>query len=177
MQRIILPSISTSASAGRRLFSTSYTRLREELPPTSENAAANSSFADAEDNDLDLSQYSTLGRAFGSNEMKDRLRSLLREFHAPVQYAMAYGSGVFSQGKGTSSKPQIDLIFGVSHTAHWHSLNLRQHRDHYSFLGSFGSDTVSYVQDKMGAGVYFNPYVDIHGTVCRTLCMSDIRWP
>lgn len=101
--------------------------------------------------------------------MKDRLRQLLREFHAPVQYAMAYGSGVFSQGKGTSSKPLIDLIFGVSHTAHWHSLNLRQHRDHYSFLGTLGSGAVSYVQDKMGAGVYFNPYVDIKGTVCRIL--------
>lgn len=104
-------------------------------------------------------------KSFGNSEIRDRVRRLLREFRAPVQYAMAYGSGVFSQGKGTSSKPMIDLILGVSHTQHWHSLNLRQHRSHYSFLGSLGSGAVSYVQDNLGAGVYFNPYVDIQGTV------------
>jgi translocator assembly and maintenance protein 41 len=101
-----------------------------------------------------------------SDETKERLRSLLWEFKAPVRYAVAYGSGVFSQGTRTSGqKPMIDLIFGVTYPQHWHSLNLGQHRDHYSFLGTLGSGVVSYTQDKFGAGMYFNPYVEINGTV------------
>ena len=61
----------------------------------------------------------------------------------------------------------IDFIFGVSHTQHWHSLNLQQHRDHYSLIGSLGSSFVSQVQDKWGAGVYFNPYVTVNGTLIK----------
>jgi hypothetical protein len=94
---------------------------------------------------------------------------MLWEFKAPIKYAFGYGSGVFSQSTTKSSKqqvkPMIDMIFGVKSTQHWHSLNLRQHPDHYSFLGSLGSAFVSYTQDSLGAGVYFNPYVDINGTV------------
>ena len=61
----------------------------------------------------------------------------------------------------------IDFIFGVSFTQHWHSLNLQQHRDHYSSIGSLGSSFVSGVQDKWGAGVYFNPYVTVNGTLIK----------
>lgn len=61
----------------------------------------------------------------------------------------------------------IDFIFGVTHTQHWHSLNLNQHRDHYSILGSLGSGAVSAVQDRWGAGVYFNPYVVINGILVK----------
>lgn len=61
----------------------------------------------------------------------------------------------------------IDFIFGVSYTQHWHSLNLQQHRDHYSSIGSLGSSLVSRVQDKWGAGVYFNPYVTVNGTLIK----------
>lgn len=100
--------------------------------------------------------------------VKEWLRPLLWQFRAPVRYAIAYGSGVFPQGikKTPGKKPMVDLIFGVTYTQHWHSLNLGQHRDHYSFLGALGSGAVSYVQDNLGAGVYFNPYVEINGTVC-----------
>jgi translocator assembly and maintenance protein 41 len=61
----------------------------------------------------------------------------------------------------------IDFIFGVTFTQHWHSLNLNQHRDHYSLLGSLGSGAVSAVQDRWGAGVYFNPYVVINGILVK----------
>lgn len=61
----------------------------------------------------------------------------------------------------------IDFIFGVSYTQHWHSLNLQQHRDHYSAIGSLGSSFVSRIQDKWGAGVYFNPYVTVNGTLIK----------
>jgi translocator assembly and maintenance protein 41 len=77
----------------------------------------------------------------------------------------------------------IDFIFGVSYTQHWHSLNLYQHRDHYSALGSLGSGAVSAVQDKWGAGVYFNPFVTVNGTLIKygvvnldTLCTDLSEW-
>ncbi|QDS67908.1 hypothetical protein FKW77_008418 [Venturia effusa] len=123
-----------------------------------------------------------------NEEFKLALRQIIRQFRAPIRYAFAYGSGVFPQ---TSSKPtpsslsphphppdaivkwqqgggkMIDFIFGVSFTQHWHSLNLGEHRDHYSILGSLGSAFVSQVQDKWGAGVYFNPYVTVNGTLIK----------
>ena len=77
----------------------------------------------------------------------------------------------------------IDYIFGVSYTQHWHSLNLHQHRDHYSAVGSLGSYVTSKVQDSWGAGVYFNPYVTVNGTLIKygvvnldTLCTDLSEW-
>ena len=140
-----------------------------------------------------------------NDEFKEALRQILWQFRAPIRYAFAYGSGVFPQSKdiGTPSsatsihsKPppavvkaqggtpkMIDFIFGVSYTQHWHSLNLHQHRNHYSALGSFGSGAVSAVQDKWGAGVYFNPFVTVNGTLIKygvvnldTLCNDLSEW-
>lgn len=77
----------------------------------------------------------------------------------------------------------IDFIFGVTHTQHWHSLNLQQYRNHYSAVGSLGSYVVSRVQDKWGAGVYFNPYITVNGTLIKygvvnldTLCTDLSEW-
>ncbi|KAK5625846.1 hypothetical protein RRF57_001562 [Xylaria bambusicola] len=139
-------------------------------------------------------------------EFKEALRQLLWKFRAPIRYAFAYGSGVFPQSSGETateadikrvhpkaplavqkaqngSPKMIDFIFGVSHTQHWHSLNLTQHRDHYSALGSLGSGAVSYIQDKWGAGVYFNPYVTVEGIQIKygvvnidTLCKDLSEW-
>ncbi|KAI1420249.1 mitochondrial matrix Mmp37 [Xylaria sp. FL1777] len=139
-------------------------------------------------------------------EFKEALRQLLWKFRAPIRYAFAYGSGVFPQSTGETAteaeikavhpkappavqKAQngtpkmIDFIFGVSYTQHWHSLNLTQHRDHYSALGSLGSAAVSHVQDKWGAGVYFNPYVTVEGIQIKygvvnldTLCRDLSEW-
>ncbi|KAI2471014.1 mitochondrial matrix Mmp37 [Annulohypoxylon bovei var. microspora] len=139
-------------------------------------------------------------------EFKEVLRQLLWKFRAPIRYAFAYGSGVFPQSTGDTateaemkavhskapvavqkaqdgSPKMIDFIFGVSYTQHWHSLNLMQHRDHYSMLGSLGSAAVSHVQDKWGAGVYFNPYVTVDGILIKygvvnidTLCRDLSEW-
>ena len=77
----------------------------------------------------------------------------------------------------------IDFIFGVSYTQHWHSMNLQQHRDHYSAVGSLGSAFVSRIQDKWGAGIYYNPYVTVNGTLIKygvvnldTLCRDLSTW-
>jgi len=138
-----------------------------------------------------------------NNEFKEALRQILWQFKAPIRYAFAYGSGVFPQGRSSSSSStplhphpspaistvqggrgkMIDFIFGVSYTQHWHSLNLQQHRDHYSGIGSLGSSFVSRVQDKWGAGVYFNPFVTVNGTLIKygvvnldTLCQDLSNW-
>ena len=138
-----------------------------------------------------------------NDEFKEALRQILWQFRAPIRYAFAYGSGVFPQGKASSVSPEnlhsspspaiskvqkgegkmIDFIFGVSYTQHWHSLNLQQHRDHYSAVGSLGSSFVSRIQDKWGAGVYFNPYVTVNGTLIKygvvnldTLCRDLSEW-
>ncbi|KAJ9150855.1 hypothetical protein NKR23_g3356 [Pleurostoma richardsiae] len=143
-----------------------------------------------------------------NDEFKEALRQILWQFRAPIRYAFAYGSGVFPQSKPSGRTPtdaeiravhpkaplavqraqdgtpkMIDFIFGVTFTQHWHSLNLNQHRDHYSALGSLGSGAVSYVQDRLGAGVYFNPYVVVNGILIKygvvnldTLCKDLTEW-
>jgi mitochondrial translocator assembly and maintenance protein 41 len=152
------------------------------------------------------------GRSFGVNqhiiineEFKEALRQMLWKFRAPIRYAFAYGSGVFPQASSGSSSTSnsslhpappeaitkvqdgnpkmIDFIFGVSYTQHWHSLNLHEHRDHYSAVGSLGSYAVSKIQDSFGAGCYFNPYVTINGTLIKygvvnidTLCRDLSEW-
>lgn len=159
---------------------------------------------------LDISAFSQLPtKDFGVNqhmvinqEFKEALRQILWQFRAPIRYAFAYGSGVFTQSGSAPGSEQchpsapaaiknmqqgkgkmIDFIFGVSYSQHWHSLNLSQHRDHYSGLGSLGSYLVSQVQDRFGAGVYFNPYVTVNGTLIKygvvnvdTLCKDLSNW-
>ena len=143
-----------------------------------------------------------------NEEFKNALRQVLWQFRAPIRYAFAYGSGVFPQSKADGRVPtdeelravhprapssvqraqdgtpkMIDFVFGVTFTQHWHSLNLNQHRDHYSWLGSLGSGAVSYVQDSWGAGVYYNTYVIVNGILIKygvvnidALCRDLTEW-
>lgn len=139
-----------------------------------------------------------------NNEFKEALRQILWQFRAPIRYAFAYGSGVFPQSDPSSTTSSIalhphpssaistvqkgegkmiDFIFGVSYTQHWHSLNLHQHRDHYSAAGYLRSYLVSRIQDNWGAGVYFNPFVTVNGTLIKygvvnldTLCRDLSSW-
>ncbi|KAJ2701954.1 Mitochondrial translocator assembly and maintenance protein 41 [Coemansia sp. IMI 203386] len=118
------------------------------------------------------------------DEIKNELQSVLKQFVAPIRYAFAYGSGVYKQaGYGEASKPMVDLIFGVSHPDHWHALNISQNRSHYSFMGTLGSHAVSYVQDRLGAGVYYNPFIEINGIMVKygvvsmeTLSSDLLNW-
>ena len=138
-----------------------------------------------------------------NHDFKEALRQILWQFRAPIRYAFAYGSGVFPQTASATKSPSaihpnpspaissmqgsrgkmIDFIFGVSYSQHWHSLNLHQHRDHYSAIGSLGSSFVSRVQDNWGAGVYFNPYITVNGNLIKygvvnldTLCRDLSEW-
>ncbi|KAI8805050.1 Mmp37-domain-containing protein [Cladochytrium replicatum] len=101
-------------------------------------------------------------------ELEERLHAVLGTFNAPVRFAFAYGSGVFPQaGYSAKKRPMVDFVFGVTHPGHWHSLNMRQNREHYSFLAGLGSDAVSFVQNKVPAHVYYNPYVEIKGMLIK----------
>jgi translocator assembly and maintenance protein 41 len=127
-----------------------------------------------------------------NDEFKNALKSIVWQLRAPVRYAFAYGSGVFPQSKSSGRIPtpeeiraihpnapsairttqdgtpkMIDFIFAVSHTQHFHSLNMRYNRDHYSGVARLGSAAVSHVQDRWGAGVYFHPYVVVNGTLIK----------
>ncbi|PGG95937.1 hypothetical protein AJ80_09888 [Polytolypa hystricis UAMH7299] len=157
-----------------------------------------SAFSDLPSKDFGVNQHMII-----NEEFKEALRQILWQFRAPIRYAFAYGSGVFPQSSKASAgqeschpaAPQaiqnvqqgrgkmIDFIFGVSYSQHWHALNLNQHRDHYSAMGSLGSYVVSQAQDKWGAGVYFNPYITVNGTLIKygvvnidTLCKDLSDW-
>ncbi|KAJ2557075.1 Mitochondrial translocator assembly and maintenance protein 41 [Coemansia sp. RSA 1933] len=104
----------------------------------------------------------------GQKEIREQLSEVLGHFGAPIRYAFAYGSGVYKQtGYGAGSKPMVDLIFAVSHPDHWHALNISQNRSHYSFMGTLGSNAVAFVQDRMGAGVYYNAFVELNGVMIK----------
>ncbi|KAF7717135.1 Mitochondrial matrix Mmp37 family protein [Penicillium ucsense] len=175
-------------------FSTSST-LREADWDQNPNLAI-SNFSELPSKDFGVNQHMIINQEF-----KEALRQILWQFRAPIRYAFAYGSGVFPQsGSGTAgsthpaapaaiqkmqkgSGKMIDFIFGVSYSQHWHDLNLSQHRDHYSGLGSMGSYVVSQVQDKFGAGVYFNTHITVNGTLIKygvvnldTLCTDLTQW-
>lgn len=77
----------------------------------------------------------------------------------------------------------VDFIFGVSHPEHWHDINIQQNPHHYSSLRLLGSGAVSKFQDKIGAGVYFNPFVQVNGMNIKygvisidRLCKDLIDW-
>lgn len=180
-------------------------------PSKHSDTSSETKFDWEENPDLSISKFSELPeKDFGVNqhmiineEFKEALRQILWQFRAPIRYAFAYGSGVFPQSSvssGASStlhpnppeaitkvqkggQKMIDFIFGVSYSQHWHSLNLQQHRDHYSALGSLGSYAVARVQDGFGAGVYFNPYITVNGVQIKygvvnldTLCKDLSEW-
>ncbi|KAJ2803873.1 Mitochondrial translocator assembly and maintenance protein 41 [Coemansia furcata] len=117
-------------------------------------------------------------------ETRDVLSGVMKRFSAPIRYAFAYGSGVYRQtGYGGASKPMVDLIFAVSHPDHWHALNISQNRSHYSFMGTLGSNAVAFVQERLGAGVYYNPFVEIDGVLIKygvvsidTLSSDLLNW-
>ncbi|KAG0749798.1 hypothetical protein G6F26_006461 [Rhizopus arrhizus] len=129
--------------------------------------------------DFGTNQYMNI-----NEELKQQLKAVVSQFHAPVRYAVAYGSGVFRQsGYDEKSKPMVDFIFGVSHPGHWHALNIQQNPHHYSSLRHLGSGAVSLLQEKVGAGVYFNPYVEVnkmnikYGVISiDKLCKDLIDW-
>lgn len=62
----------------------------------------------------------------------------------------------------------LDFVFAVSHPSHWHSINLNQNKDHYSMIARiFGSNVISILQTKVGAGVWFNVECMVRGRIIK----------
>lgn len=91
------------------------------------------------------------------------LRNLKENFKTDsIQYTFGYGLGVFPQAgyEGNTSKPQIDLVHVVDDAVDFHTTNIEQYPEHYSFLRLLGVPAIVKVQE-FGAGVYYNPYVSM----------------
>ena len=98
----------------------------------------------------------------------DELAAIVQSFDAPIRFCAAYGSAVFrQQGRRAQDRPVVDFIFGVTHSQHWHSLNLRQHADHYSFMKYFGSKSIQLLQENFGTRLYYNTNCKIHGQTVK----------
>jgi hypothetical protein len=114
--------------------------------------------------------YTTSVTTNSVSNIETDLQSIIQQFDAPIRFCCAYGSAVFPQRSASpTNDKQIDLIFGVTHPEHWHSLNLRQNRHHYSSLMRMGgSGVISAVQQSLGASIYYNQGCIIDGKVKRT---------
>lgn len=67
----------------------------------------------------------------------------------------------------------LDFLFGVSHPAHWHAVNKKQNPDHYAWMPRvLGSTFISYAQEHLGAGLWFNIDCPVAGRV-RSLSLSS----
>lgn len=98
---------------------------------------------------------------------KDTLSQLIRENFplSGLNLAFGYGSRIVKQKKITGSNDLADLIFAVDNSTKWHQDNLIKNRSHYSFLCRLpqSANAISEIQEKYGARVYFNPYVNLGG--------------
>lgn len=84
-----------------------------------------------------------------------------------VEVAFAYGSGVLRQSgydyKEDSSKlPMIDLVFAVKNAEKWHEENLKMNPTHYTFDIPLSTKKITFVQEKIGAGMWYNTYLPIN---------------
>ena len=116
----------------------------------------------------------TLPPSFGRNQLlsvsnstRALLESIVAKFNAPIRYAFAYGSGVFHQDGYPSGAeaPMLDFMFAVTHSEHFHSINMHQHPSHYPLHARMlGSSYVSRLEH-LGPGVWFNTYVPMNDVV------------
>lgn len=91
--------------------------------------------------------------------------STLLSYFPRVDFAIAYGSGVFSQTTEPTlaAPPMLDFIFAVDNPSDWHASNLRLNPSHYSTLAILGgANRIARLQEsKLGAGVWFNTLVPV----------------
>lgn len=86
----------------------------------------------------------------------------LRLFPSTPSFAFAYGSRVKLQlNQPLVAGDLIDLIIAVDDPLDFHRKNLEINQSHYSFLKYFGPRAVTRIQERMGAKIYYNPYVAV----------------
>ncbi|XP_044157240.1 LOW QUALITY PROTEIN: phosphatidate cytidylyltransferase, mitochondrial [Bufo gargarizans] len=98
-----------------------------------------------------------------------QFRRILGYFPQDISLAFAYGSAVFKQigAAQTNVQNMVDFVFAVDDPVTWHTMNLMQNRSHYSVLKYLGPKKISTVQNKYGAGVYYNTLVPCDGKVIK----------
>jgi len=124
---------------------------------------------------------STSAALVNADKLKQLVKGSFPYWHS--SYVFAYGSAVFPQKLQKPGK-MVDVIFVVEDPYIWHLENMRpnKNRSHYSFLRWGGPRLVSWVQNKMGCGVYFNPYVTLdgvlmkYGVIHRPKLEKDLRY-
>jgi len=110
------------------------------------------------------------------SEQKCFYRNIIDSFPDGIQMAFAYGSGAFQQDNSKDkSKNMLDFIFVVDNPYIWHRENLKAHPNHYSFLKRFGPLTISRIQERYGAGVYFNTLVPMGDRIIKYGVVSTNR--
>ena len=95
------------------------------------------------------------------------MRKIVSSFPSGIYLAFAYGSGIFKQKGNVSSDNMLDFVFVLENAHRWHEENLKRHSKHYSFVGCFGSNAVVSLQNKLGAGMYYNTLVPMEGRVIK----------
>lgn len=122
-----------------------------------------------------------------ADQQEEVLRKILSKFPSGISFAFAYGSGIFHQKGNISSQNMLDFVFVLENTRKWHEDNMygKHHAHHYSSLRWFGSRAFVPLQDKIGAGVYYNTLVPMegrmikYGTISRDnfiLDLNDWQW-
>jgi len=115
----------------------------------------------------------------------------LFEQFPPVEFAVAYGSGVLKQNSydyevESKQLPMIDMIFAVSDPLEWHRANLSKNPSHYGFDIPLSAGTVAHIQEKFGAALWYNTYVPLnikafpdrpmkYGIISTASLVNDLR--
>lgn len=107
---------------------------------------------------------------------QEELFNELIRTYSPLEFACAYGSGVFSQGDKKNDRPMIDFIFAVTEPDLWHRENIKKNPEDYSASAKrFGILKFPF------ASIYYNPFVNFHGTlikygvISKTDLVKDLR--
>ena len=118
-----------------------------------------------------------------TDEQEEVLQKILSKFPSGISFAFGYGSGIFHQKGNFSSQNMLDFVFVLQNARKWHEDNMygKHHTHHYSSLRWLGSRALVSLQDKFGAGVYYNTLVPMegrmikYGTISRDNFLLDLN--
>lgn len=118
-----------------------------------------------------------------ADQQEEVLQKILSKFPSGISLAFAYGSGIFHQKGNISSQNMLDFVFVLQNARKWHKDNMysKHHAHHYSSLRWLGSRALVSLQDKFGAGVYYNTLVPMegrmikYGTISRDNFLLDLN--